>query len=143
MTVAHRWRPPNIETGCIRSADGQGIPVRSRSDGRASSTDGAGHCAQRGGHGVRRPAHGRSALYTADSDPFAARMAFVRDGAGDRFDELELNISVIGMPTDDSGVPDLSIARRSLPNLSEDEMLMTPTVLSGSTKEIADTIRGY
>jgi alkanesulfonate monooxygenase SsuD/methylene tetrahydromethanopterin reductase-like flavin-dependent oxidoreductase (luciferase family) len=47
------------------------------------------------------------------------------------------------MPTDDSGVPDLSIARRSLRDLSEDEMLRTPTVLSGSTKEIADTIRGY
>jgi probable F420-dependent oxidoreductase len=80
---------------------------------------------------------------TADSDPLADRIAFVRDAAGDRFDELELNISVIAMPTDDSGVPDLSIARRSLPALSEDEMLRTPTVLSGSTKEIADTIRGY
>ncbi len=80
---------------------------------------------------------------TADSDPLADRIAFVRDAAGDRFDELELNISVIAMPTDDSGVPDLSMARRSLHDLSEDEMLRTPTVLSGSTKEIADTIRGY
>ena len=42
---------------------------------------------------------------TADSDPLADRIAFVRDAAGDRFDELELNISVIAMPTDDSGAP--------------------------------------
>ena len=80
---------------------------------------------------------------TADADPLADRIAFVRDAAGDRFDELELNISVIAMPTDDSGVPDLSLVRRFLPDLSEDEMLRTPAVLSGSTKEIADTLRGY
>ncbi len=47
------------------------------------------------------------------------------------------------MPLDDSGVPDLTIPRRFLPELSDDEILRTPAVLSGSTKEIADTIRGY
>jgi hypothetical protein len=47
------------------------------------------------------------------------------------------------MPTDDSGVPDLTIPRRFLPDLSDDELLRTPAVLSGSTKEIADAIRGY
>ena len=80
---------------------------------------------------------------TADSDPLADRIAFVRDAAGERFDEIELNISVTAMPTDDSGVPDLTIPRRFLPDLSVDELLRTPAVLSGSTKEIADTIRGY
>ncbi|MDT5016763.1 MAG: hypothetical protein QOD39_2923 [Mycobacterium sp.] len=80
---------------------------------------------------------------TTDLDPLADRVAFVRDAAGDRFDELELNISVIAMPTDDSGRPDLSITRRFLPELSEDEMLRAPSVLSGSTKEIADTLRRY
>ena len=80
---------------------------------------------------------------TADSDPLADRIAFVRDAAGDRFDELELNISVTAMPTDDSGVPDLTIPRRFLPELSDEELLRTPAVLSGSTKDIADTIRGY
>ena len=59
----------------------------------------------------------------AGADPLADRIAFVREAAGDRFDELELNISVIAMPTDDSGVPDLTLARRFLPDLSDEEML--------------------
>jgi probable F420-dependent oxidoreductase len=80
---------------------------------------------------------------TKDSDPLADRIAFVRNAAPDRFDDLELNISIIGMPTDDSGVPDLTQARRSLAELSDEEMLQTPTVLSGSTADIADTIRHY
>jgi probable F420-dependent oxidoreductase len=80
---------------------------------------------------------------TADSDPLAERIAFVRDAAGDRFEELELTIDVTAMPTDDSGVPDLSLTRRFLPDLSDEELLRAPSVLSGSTKEIADTIRGY
>ena len=47
------------------------------------------------------------------------------------------------MPTDDSGMPDLSITRRFLPELSDEELLRAPSVLSGSIKEIADTIRSY
>lgn len=78
---------------------------------------------------------------TADSDPLADRIALVRAAAGDRFDELELNLSMIAMPTDDSGIPDLTIARRFLPNLSDEEMLQTPTVLSGSISDIADRVR--
>jgi probable F420-dependent oxidoreductase len=80
---------------------------------------------------------------TAESDPLADRVGFVRAAAGDRFDELELNIAVTAMPTDDSGRPDLSLTRRFLPHLSDDELLSIPAVLSGSTKEIADTLRGY
>jgi probable F420-dependent oxidoreductase len=80
---------------------------------------------------------------TANSDPLADRIAFVRDAAGDRADDLELNIAVTAMPTDDSGMPDLSITRRFLPELSDEQILQTPAVLSGSTEEIADTIRGY
>lgn len=76
-----------------------------------------------------------------DSDPLADRIGFIRDAAGDRFDELELNLSVIALPTDDSGVPDLSLVRRFLPELSEDEMLRTPAVFSGTPKDIADRIR--
>lgn len=78
---------------------------------------------------------------TADSDPLADRIAFVRAAAGDRFDDLELNLSIIAMSTDDSGVPDLTIARRFLPNLSDEEVLLAPTVLSGSLTDIADRIR--
>ncbi|ULE35412.1 TIGR03621 family F420-dependent LLM class oxidoreductase [Mycobacterium sp. IDR2000157661] len=78
-----------------------------------------------------------------ESDPLADRVAFVRRAAGDRFGDLELNLAVTAMPTDDSGRADLSITRRFLPHLSDVELLSTPAVLSGSTKEIADTIRGY
>jgi probable F420-dependent oxidoreductase len=80
---------------------------------------------------------------TEDSDPLADRVAFVRNAAPDRFDDLELNISIIGMPTDDSGKADLTIARRFLPELSDEDVLRTPTVLSGSTADIADTLRHY
>lgn len=76
-----------------------------------------------------------------DGDPLADRIGFIRDAAGDRFDELELNLSVIALPTDNSGVPDLSLVRRFLPELSEDEMLRTPAVFSGTPKDIADRIR--
>jgi probable F420-dependent oxidoreductase len=80
---------------------------------------------------------------TAESNPLADRIGFVRQAAGDRFDELELNIAVTAMPTDGSGKADLSLTLRFLPHLSDDELLSTPAVLSGSTKEIADTLRGY
>ena len=80
---------------------------------------------------------------TVDSDPLADRVASVRQAAGDRFDGLELNIAVTAMPTDDSGRADLSLTRRFLPHLSDDELLSTPAVLSGSPREIADTLRGY
>jgi probable F420-dependent oxidoreductase len=76
-------------------------------------------------------------------DPLAERIAFVRNAAGERFDTLELNIAITAMPIDDSGMPDLSITRRFLPELTDEQLLRTPGVLSGSTKDIADTVRGY
>lgn len=80
---------------------------------------------------------------TETTNPLAERIEFVRRAAGDRFDELELNIAVTAMPRDGSGQPDLSITRRALPHMSEEELLATPAVLSGSTQQIADTVRGY
>ena len=47
------------------------------------------------------------------------------------------------MPIDDSGMPDLTMPRRFLPELSDEDASRTPGVLSGSTSDIADTIRGY
>ncbi|HYN32239.1 MAG TPA: LLM class F420-dependent oxidoreductase [Ilumatobacteraceae bacterium] len=76
-------------------------------------------------------------------DPLAERIAFVRNAAPERFDELELNIAITAMPIDDSGVPDLSITRRFLPELTDEQLLRTPGVLSGSTSDIADEIRRY
>jgi probable F420-dependent oxidoreductase len=78
-----------------------------------------------------------------DGDPMAERIAFVRDAAPERFDDLELNVAITACPLDDSGMPDLSITRRFLPHLTDEQLLRTPGVLSGSTKDIADTIRGY
>jgi probable F420-dependent oxidoreductase len=76
-------------------------------------------------------------------DPLAERIAFVRNAAAERFDELELNIAITAMPIDDSGIPDLSITRRFLPDLTDEQLLRTPGVLSGSTSDIADEIRRY
>lgn len=76
-------------------------------------------------------------------DPLAERISFVRSAAPQRFEELELNVSVTAMPIDESGMPDLSITRRFLPHLSDEQLLRTPGVLSGSVRDIAATIRGY
>ncbi len=80
---------------------------------------------------------------SAAEDPLADRIAFVREAAGERFNALELNIAITAMPVDDSGMPDLTIPRHFLPGLSDDELLRHPGVLSGSTDEIAERIRGY
>jgi probable F420-dependent oxidoreductase len=76
-------------------------------------------------------------------DHLAERIEFVRNAAPDRFDALELNVAITAMPTDGSGMPDLKIPRRFLPDLSDEELLRHPGVLSGSTRDMADRIRGY
>jgi probable F420-dependent oxidoreductase len=76
-------------------------------------------------------------------DPLAERIEFVRNAAGKRFGELELNIAITGVPPEGSGLPDLAITRRALPSLSDEELVRTPGVLSGSPRDIADTIRAY
>ncbi len=76
-------------------------------------------------------------------DPLTERIDFVRAAAGERFDELELNIAITALPTDNSGRPDLSIPRRFLPELTDDQLLSTPGVLSGSPRDIAETLRDY
>ena len=80
---------------------------------------------------------------TADEDPLADRIAFVRDAAGERFAHLELNLAITAMPLDDSGMPDLTIPRHFLPGLSDEELLRHPGTLSGSTEEMAERIRSY
>jgi probable F420-dependent oxidoreductase len=80
---------------------------------------------------------------TDTADPLAERIDFVRRAAGGRFDDLELNIAITALPRDGSGQPDLSITRGALPQMSDEELLRTPAVLSGSTLEIVDTIRSY
>ncbi|HME49472.1 TIGR03621 family F420-dependent LLM class oxidoreductase [Mycobacterium sp.] len=77
------------------------------------------------------------------SDPLAERIAWVRRAAGDRFGDLELNLSITAAPTGNSTVPDLSLVRRFVPGLPDRKLLALPGVLSGSAREIADTLRGY
>jgi probable F420-dependent oxidoreductase len=75
-------------------------------------------------------------------DPLAERIEFVRAAAGDRFADLELNLAITAV-SDSSGKPDLSMTRRYAPGLSDEQLLALPAVLSGSPRDIADTLRGY
>lgn len=77
------------------------------------------------------------------SDPLAERVQFVRDAAGDRFDQLELNMVITAVPHDGSGIPDLSLTRRYAPALSDEQLLKLPTVLSGTPRDMADKLRHY
>lgn len=75
-------------------------------------------------------------------DALAERIEFVRAAAGDRFADLELNLAITGV-SDSSGKPDLSMTRRYVPGLSDEQLLALPSVLGGSPRDIADTLRGY
>ncbi|MCG5431056.1 TIGR03621 family F420-dependent LLM class oxidoreductase [Mycobacterium sp. MYCO198283] len=75
-------------------------------------------------------------------DPLAERISFVRDAAENRFGELELNLAVTALPTDGSGRPDLSITRHFV-DLPDDQLLALPSVLSGTTRDMADTLLHY
>lgn len=83
---------------------------------------------------------GFSAGDSRATDPLAERIAFVRNAAGDRFDALELNLAITAVPTDSSGVPDLTLTRAYAPGRSDEELLTMPSVLSGSPRQIADTL---
>jgi probable F420-dependent oxidoreductase len=74
-------------------------------------------------------------------DPLAERIDFVRAAAGERFADLELNIAITGVPTDSSGIPDLALTRGYAPDATEEELLALPTVLTGTPRDIADTLR--
>ena len=74
-------------------------------------------------------------------DPLAERIDFVRAAAGDRFTDLELNIAITGVPTDSSGIPDLALTRGYAPDATEEQQLALPTVLTGTPRDIADTLR--
>ncbi|WP_343601526.1 LLM class F420-dependent oxidoreductase [Mycobacterium sp.] len=79
----------------------------------------------------------------AAADPLADRVELVRAAAGDRFADLELNLVITAVAADSSGLPDLALTRRYASTLSEAELLALPTVLSGSVRDMADTLRGY
>jgi probable F420-dependent oxidoreductase len=80
--------------------------------------------------------------YGDAADPLAARVEFVRNAAGDRFADLELNLAITAVPSGDSEQPDLALTRRFM-DLSDEELMALPSVLSGSPRGIADTLLGY
>lgn len=77
------------------------------------------------------------------ADPLGERVEFIRGVAGDRFDDIELNLAIIAVPRDSSGAPDLRLARRYSPDQPDEELLKLPGVLSGTPRDIADTLRRY
>jgi probable F420-dependent oxidoreductase len=77
------------------------------------------------------------------TDPLGERVELVRRAAGNRFDDLELNLAIIGVPRDSTGVPNLSLARRYSPDLAEDELMKLPGVLTGTPRDMADTLRRH
>ncbi|MGU3500663.1 LLM class F420-dependent oxidoreductase [Mycobacterium sp. C31M] len=74
-------------------------------------------------------------------DPLAERISFLRGVAGDRFDDIELNVAITAVPTDGSEMPNLSMTRHYLPDLTDEQLLATPGVLSGSVRDMADKVR--
>jgi probable F420-dependent oxidoreductase len=76
-------------------------------------------------------------------DPLAERIEFVRNAAGDRFEPLELNMVITAMPPEGETTPDLRMARTYAPDLSDEQLLSMPSVLSGSPRAMADTLSGY
>lgn len=70
---------------------------------------------------------------------FADRIAIVRDAAGDRFGEIELNLFVAGTgPTSDA--VDLTVLETAS-GMSREQLLTLPGVLVGSPREIADRLQ--
>jgi probable F420-dependent oxidoreductase len=78
-----------------------------------------------------------------ESDPLAARVAFIRAAAGDRFADLELNLMISAAPSESSAKPDLAMPRRHAPDLPEADLLAFPGVMTGTPRDIADTLRDY
>jgi len=75
-------------------------------------------------------------------DPLAERIEFVRDAAGDRFDPLELNMVITAMPPEGDIARDLRMTRQYAPDLSDEQLLSMPSVLSGPPREMADALSG-
>lgn len=70
----------------------------------------------------------------------AQKIAWIREGAGDRADDIELSVSVYAaMVTDDRDRAARYLARRA--NVDVGEVLASPHALIGSVPEIADTLR--
>jgi probable F420-dependent oxidoreductase len=82
-------------------------------------------------------------VVTPESERFIAdRVEFLRSAAGDRFDQLELNLSVMSVILTD-GDPDLTMTRQFFPGQSDEQLRANPGVLIGSVSEVAETLLRY
>jgi probable F420-dependent oxidoreductase len=84
-------------------------------------------------------------VVTPEDDPekvLADRIEFVRDAAGERFDQLELNLFVFSVAVT-SGEPDLTTARQVLNGMSDEQILALPGVLTGTAEQVAETLLRY
>ncbi|BBY72544.1 luciferase [Mycobacterium intracellulare] len=77
------------------------------------------------------------------ADPLDDLVGFIRDRAGDRFDDIELNLMITALPHDDSGVPKVLRTSGFGQSLSEEQILASPTTLAGSPRTMADTLCRY
>jgi probable F420-dependent oxidoreductase len=77
------------------------------------------------------------------ADPLADLVGFIRDRAGARFDDIELNLMITALPHDSSGTPKVLRTSGFGQSLSEEEILASPTTLAGPPRAMADTLRRY
>lgn len=80
-------------------------------------------------------------MLTGDAASTDEKIGWIRDAAGARFDDIELNITVfVAIVTDDRD----KLAERIAPNyggLSPAEVLQSPHALIGTVEQIADTLQ--
>jgi probable F420-dependent oxidoreductase len=82
---------------------------------------------------------------TPENDPeqlLADRIEFLRNAAGGRFEELELNLFVFSVAIT-SGDADLTLARRVAAGASDEQIRALPGVLTGSAGQVAETLVRY
>lgn len=87
------------------------------------------------GGGLRDFAAGGSA-----GGPFDEKISWVREAAGERFDDIELNVCVFtAMVTDDRDAAAREVATRT--GADAEVVLATPNVLLGTVQQIVDTLQ--
>lgn len=82
----------------------------------------------------------KEVMNTGDATSTAEKIGWIRDAAGGRMDEIELNVTVfVAIVTDDQA----SMVERIAPGfgMAPAEVLESPHALIGSTEQIADTLR--
>jgi probable F420-dependent oxidoreductase len=82
----------------------------------------------------------REVMNTGDATSTAEKIGWIRDAAGGRFDDIELNVTVfVTVVTDDQS----AMAERMAPGfgMSPKDVLESPHALIGSTEQMIDTLQ--